>query len=478
VKIALEPPAFFVACPDDPRPGLLHLGQLEPHFNSEARNLNCQARRGENSAEKIGTVEQGGLVPEECDFLPSILDPCRGARVIGQVGNDAPDAIGVHIARRQPEEQLSTRVAKRRGKHGGNVLGLSPPLAHVVDKGAHASQPFVAEAVEAPIHRSLRAIPQWSEGGRDHEDGEARYPARTTTSSNARKKSNDGVEEAERNRDERVDERPIDQPIDFIQPIARHSHADRDRDGGLHPEQKTEHGIAGLTEREAPGKERDHAQRDQQRRIGQPEHLQPLDPLRALVATRRCRCANEEACKDGQPRREPQKAERLRPAKRKRIGYVRERLLELISHQQQEHEERHRAGREERACPPPRRGKPAGREDERDRQRPGEEGRPKRRNQRGPGSAGKRSRMCLQRHQCVRRRSEDSGKRERAEEEDPTDRVMRPTRRDERADGGRRRNGSEEERIQPQGAGPGNLLVGSDPIKHQPACDQGDGREP
>jgi hypothetical protein len=99
------------------------------------------------------------------------------------------------------------------------------------------SQPFVAEAVEAPIHRSLRAIPQWSEGSRDHEDGEARYPARTTTGSNARKKSNDGVQEAERNRDEGVDERPIDQPIDFIQPIARHSHADRDRDGGLHPEQ-------------------------------------------------------------------------------------------------------------------------------------------------------------------------------------------------------------------------------------------------
>jgi hypothetical protein len=55
---------------------------------------------------------------------------------------------------------------------------------------------------------------------------------------------------------------------------------------------------------------------------------------------------------------------------------------------------------------------------------------------------------------------------------------MRPSRRDERPNGGRRRDSSQEEGIQPQVAGPRNLLVGSDLIENQPACDQGQGREP
>jgi hypothetical protein len=86
--------------------------------------------------------------------------------------------------------------------------------------------------------------------------------------------------------------------------------------------------------------------------------------------------------------------------------------------------------------------------------------------------------MGFQRHPGIRHRGEDSGKRQSAEEEDPTDRVTGPSRRDERPNGGRHRDGSEEEGIQPQVAGPGNLLLGSDLVENQPACDQGDGHEP
>ena len=63
------------------------------------------------------------------------------------------------------------------------------------------------------------------------------------------------------------------------------------------------------------------------------------------------------------------------------------------------------------------------------------------------------------------------------EDEDPTDRVARPPRCNQRADGGRRRDGSDEERVQPVGPGPWNVLLGSDPIQHQPAGDQGYGRK-
>ena len=61
VQIALEPPALLVAGPHDPGSRLLHLGELEPHLDSESRDLDRQARRAENAAEQIGTVEQARL---------------------------------------------------------------------------------------------------------------------------------------------------------------------------------------------------------------------------------------------------------------------------------------------------------------------------------------------------------------------------------------------------------------------------------
>ena len=307
---------------------------------------------------------------------PRCVDPRHRALVVRRVRNHARNAVGVRLTRGQPKEQLGARVAKGRGEHSSDLLRFSPPLADVIDERAHAPQPFVTEAVESPVHRSLSPAPQRPEGTRDHEHGEGRHPGRTSTEDDAREQRDGGVEETERCGDEGVDERPVDQSIDFVQPVARYSDADRDRHCRLHPEEEADHGVAGLAEHEAPDKKTHDSQWDQKRGVGQPEHLQPLDPLGALVATPDRRRADEEAHEHRQPGRQPQKAEAVRQPKGNRVRHVRERLLELLRQHQQQQQEGHRADGEDRVRAPPRRRKSAVGEHERNCQRPGEEGRP------------------------------------------------------------------------------------------------------
>ena len=118
---------------------------------------------------------------------------------------------------------------------------------------------------------------------------------------NTREQRDGGEQEPERRRDRGVDERPVDQPVDVVEPIAGHSDADRERDGRLRREHDREHGVAGLAEHEAPREEADDSQRDQQRGPGEPEHLKPLDPLRAPVAAPSRSHPDEEAREDRQP---------------------------------------------------------------------------------------------------------------------------------------------------------------------------------
>ena len=153
-------------------------------------------------------------MPEERDLLPPMRDPRYRTLVVQRVRNHARNAVGVRLTRGQPKEQLGARVAKGRGEHRFDLLRFSPPLADVIDERAHAPQPFVTEAVESPVDRSLSPAPQRPKGTRDHEYGEGRRPSRTSAKDDARKQRDDGVEETERCGDERVDERPVDQSID------------------------------------------------------------------------------------------------------------------------------------------------------------------------------------------------------------------------------------------------------------------------
>ena len=90
MKIALEPPAFLVARPHDPSARLLHLRKLEPYLESEACDLDREARRRENAAEQVGTVEERGLVPEERDLLPLMRDPRQRALVVRRIAEWRP----------------------------------------------------------------------------------------------------------------------------------------------------------------------------------------------------------------------------------------------------------------------------------------------------------------------------------------------------------------------------------------------------
>ena len=207
MKIALEPPALLVARLHDPSSRLLHLRKLEPHLDSEARNLNCQARSCENAAKEIGTVEQISLVPEQRNLLPPVLHLRHGAHVIGRLHQHYPKAIGVGVARRQPKEQFGARVSKRRSEHRSDVLRLSPPLADVVDERPDTSQPLVPEAVEVPVHRSLSPDPPWRpEGHRDHKYREGCDPGRASADGDTREQRDDGIQQTERGGEEAVDD--------------------------------------------------------------------------------------------------------------------------------------------------------------------------------------------------------------------------------------------------------------------------------
>ena len=139
-------------------------------------------------------------MPQQPDLLSPMLHLGHGALVVGRLHQHCPEAIGVGVARRQPKEQLCARVAKGCGEHGSDFLRLSPPLADIVDERSHPSDPLVAEAVEAPVHRSLSPAPQWPEGNRDRQDCEARHPGRAATESDPGEQRDDGVEQSERRR--------------------------------------------------------------------------------------------------------------------------------------------------------------------------------------------------------------------------------------------------------------------------------------
>ena len=149
-------------------------------------------------------------------------------------------------------------------------------------------------------------------------------------------------------------------------------------------------------------------------------------------------------------------------------------MLEPLRRHQHEQEESERTGGEERVGAPAPRRQSSVREHEGNREWPGEEGRPQRREQRRPRTAGKRSWMRPQRDPGVGRCGEHRRKRQRAEDENPSDRVAGTPGHDQGADSGRYRDRAEEEGVEPHRAGFGDVLHRSDPVEHQPTGAQGD----
>ena len=210
---------------------------------------------------------------EDGDLLAAVLDLRDRAPVGVSVADDARGAAGIGLARREPVEQLGARIPQRRGEHGADLLRLAPSLADIVHERVDALQPVIARPVEAPVDRGLRPPAQRPEGARDKDGGERRDPGRATADSDTREQRDGGIQEPERRGHGRVDERPVDQPVDLVEAVAGHRDADRERDGSLRREQHGEHRVAGLAEHEAPDEEAHDAERHEQPRVGQPEHL-------------------------------------------------------------------------------------------------------------------------------------------------------------------------------------------------------------
>ena len=177
-----------------------------------------------------------------------MLDLRHGAPVGGRIADDARGAADIGLARREPVEQLGAGIPQRRGEHGADILRLAPPLADVGDERVHALQPVIARPIEAPVDRGLRPTAQRPKCARDEDRGERRDPGRAAADGHTPEQRDGGIQEPERRGHGRVNERPVDQPVDLVEPVAGHRDPDRERDGSLRREQHGEHRVARLTE--------------------------------------------------------------------------------------------------------------------------------------------------------------------------------------------------------------------------------------
>jgi hypothetical protein len=89
----------------------------------------------------------------------------------------------------------------------------------------------VAAAVETPIHHSLDAVAEWLEQSRHHQGGaghgQGRLPAdRVNELSEAEHAA--GIDDAEQRREQAIDQRAVDEPVDVVQLVAQDRHAGSD----------------------------------------------------------------------------------------------------------------------------------------------------------------------------------------------------------------------------------------------------------
>ena len=242
------------------------------------------------------------------------------------------------------------------------------------------------------------------------------------------------------------------QPIDLVQPVAHHGDADRDRHRRLHSEEKADHGFAG------PRRTRGPRQGSRRPPTGSAARR---TPARAAAAAR----SPWSACSEPGPPLRRRRGSRTRTARpwasesREPSGSRNENGFGTSANGSSSCS----ASTSTTPGAPssrPRRArtgataarKPAVRKHERDGQRPGEEDRPQRGDERRPRAAGKRPRMCFERHPRIRRCRSTTASDRAPHDEDPADRVARSPRHDQRAHDGRRRHRCQEQRIEPDRA--------------------------
>jgi hypothetical protein len=306
VEVAFEPAALLVAGLDDSRARRVDLGELQPHLDPQPGDLDRERRRREHAVEQRPPLEQLRVVEEHTGAYAVAPDLRAGAAVLRQVRDELAGRVRVGPAPGRPEEQRRERIVQRVREHVPDLLGGASPLAHLVLERAHMPHALEPLAREATVDRALDGGAERAEHHRDRERGSGDRPVGAAAGEDAEDQRHGRVRTGEHQRQEGVDERAVDQPLDGVQAIAGNGDAHRRRDRRLHQQQEREQDdVEEMLEHEPLGGAEHESERDQRRRPCQPERLQPLDAGRALHAEADRERAAEQAGQDPDPEGDP-----------------------------------------------------------------------------------------------------------------------------------------------------------------------------
>ena len=282
VQVALQPTAFGLARGDDPRPRRLDLGELHADLHPQARDLHGEPRGAQDAVQRVGTIEERGIVQQQPELEVAAPDgragppPVLVARRLAQAAVGPGEALGG----RKPEQDVEPAVVERPREHHTDLLGLGAAGAHVLEEGVDTAHALVAPPGEATVDDPLRRVARRPKGDGHGERRERGRPRRATPEQDTDEHDDRRVRRRERRRQGHVDQRPVDKPIDLVQPVARdrHGHRRRDREGRAEQEDRADRGVP--AEDQELSETDDDRCRQQRRRVREPPQLQPLDPAR------------------------------------------------------------------------------------------------------------------------------------------------------------------------------------------------------
>ena len=468
-----SPPARpALATPPPPQAGAApRLGGVRSRSPGSPRRERCGADRDGRAARACA----GGAAIScpRCSTLV-IARPSSGGSATTPVR-----PIGVRLARTAAE-----RAARRSGREGRRRAPLRPPPVLAVPRGRRRRtrarvatlrsgggrsasppqpEPCAAAARRQPRRRVRRGPSPRSNLGRQRHPRAARRAAYTRPS--------DAVTT-------RVDERPVDQSIDLVQPVAGYSDADRDCHGRLHPQQE-----ARPRRRRA---RRTRGPRRETRRLPTGSAA-PRRPTRASAAARSPWSAGSDSGPPPRrrrgsrtpPTRPPAAESRELPATEAESGSARPRTAPRARSASTSNSTRSAIEPAAKSAYGRHRGdgsRPSGNTNATASGQAKKTGHSEETSaaQEPPGSdPGCASSATHAYGVAASTAASDSA---------PTTRIQPIGLRgrcadDQRAHRSRRRDRGEEQRVQPNRASSGNVLRGSDPIEHQPSRDQGHSRE-
>ena len=453
VQVALEPPPLLIAGGHDPRARGLDLVELAAQLDAEPCDLDREAGRLDDLLEQSRPPLVDGAVEHHPEREPRARDRRSHATVLRLVAGGPATRIDVELALGQEEAQLEPGVGEHLAEHRLDRLGRGASGAQVLEEAHDPRSRVVASAAEAAVDRVLHPRAQRPEGDRDEQRRHGRRPGRAAAERRAEQQGGRRIGAGEQQGEHAVDERAVDDPVDLVEAVAKHRHADRRRDRPEHEEEEGgEDGpVVAVAVRERPRQADEQRRRNQHGGVGQPLELKALDPGGAPEAHAHgldsCKQAGEHA-EEGE---RPEQPEHAGEPWQRPVDVLVGRFEGLAVEEAQDEKGRYGRGGGERNAPPPRRGQAAIGKDERDRDQHREQERPGRLiPQHRPLGARESAGLLLQGIRRVGLRDAESRHQKRVPDQQPADRMTWSPHRHQQPDPARGEHDSDPERPLPR----------------------------